>query len=376
MDFTCGFTSMWLQMNLHTIPNAVKSTALHPDIAKPVQMDRATPSIGAPNNNNSIPPSSTLSLIDMSSSIKKSAHVLIQPGPTSQRKAAGALVTKTAYPTPTDSAPASPMTLPPATSQPKSIEDQSRSLKIIIPAFKRRQFLAIKPAISAPPSHPIEKPYAEPGPSKQPSLPPSVRPATRLTHSNSAPVLPNPMLHSRRSFAPAHSGPRRYQRQRPVSPLTSDTEDSPGTFGPRESMSPRLPPVNTLPNPLPPIPIPTFLPKPGGNLRWDVEKYSWELTISELWPPEEWKKSLPVFPARVLWNAAQKIWLCEPSKSLTHPDRDSIGLSPPVRADLYASVRDGELDPIEEGLSIIWHRWRRSWGLFEYTPHKPTPPVS
>ena len=359
-DFTCGFTSMWLQMNLHTVPSSLIAPL-------------APPTIPLPNGpfQRSLNPGPT----GVQPVTTNPSHGSVPSNNLHQSHARSLSLTKTAYPTPTDSAPASPMSLPPVASQPKPAEDSSRSLKIIIPAFKRRH-LFTKPGVastssSPPPSINASTPEAGPSESSPRSARPNLPPAMP---NGAAPAMQRYGLPSRR---PPHRSPRRHQ-QRPVasSPVTSETEENPRTFGLRESMSPRLPPITTLPDPLPPVPVPTFLPRPGGNLRWDVEKYAWELTISELWPPNEWKKMLPVFPARLLWNAAQKIWLCEPSRSLTVPEQDNVGLSPAVRAALYASTREGDVDPVEDGLSIIWHRWRRSWGLFEYVPQKLSPSSS
>jgi hypothetical protein len=286
-----------------------------------------------------------------------------------QQKAPGLVMVGTAYPTPTDSAPASPISIPSVGSQQTAAEDPSRSLKIIIPAFKRRHLSTTSASSSS--SSQMQGIHFDSAVSKA-STPPKSLPEPSVTQRQPTLVLSRHVLPSRRSVVTVeHASPRRQKRQ--PSPLTSDTEDHPGTFGLRASMSPRLPPANTLPDPLPSVPIPTFLPKPGGNLRWDEATGVWELTISEVWPPGEWKKLLPIFPARVIWNAVQNVWMCEPSKSLTPPHKTNVGLSPSVQAALQACTREGEPEPLEEGLSIIWHRWRRSWGLFEYTPSRSPP---
>ena len=149
-----------------------------------------------------------------------------------------------------------------------------------------------------------------------------------------------------------------------VDSLETSEDDKPRAWGLRSSMSPPLPPRSTLPNSLPEVPIPTFLPVPGGGLTWDDKRSVWELTVSETWPPEKWKKQLPVFPARVLWNAVQQVWMCEPSRSLTKPNNQ---FSQSIQAALEASSIEGPVPSVKPGLSIIWHRWRRRWGLFEYS---------
>lgn len=242
--------------------------------------------------------------------------------------------------------------------------NQNNSLKIIIPAYKRRSLGAQKETqvngretprananLNGAGQNIVSAPVARPKRSEQPipaiprHLLPARRSSQRINHSSTP--LPPPMTID--------------------SSATSDDE-KPGGWGLRASMSPPLPPSNTLPDPLPTVAVPAFLPIPGGGLTWDHTKSVWELTISEAWPPEEWKKKLPVFPARVLWNAVQQVWMCEPASSLTKP---RIRLSPAVQAAFESSTIDGPLNLLEPGLSIIWHRWRRTWGLFEYVSPIP-----
>jgi len=332
VDFDCGFTKLWFQSNMQTAPSNIP-----------------------------IPPSySSGAVLSNGATERNLVHQRNQPAP---------VIAGAAYPTPTDSTPASPIPLP-STHQ-RTAEDPTRSLKVIIPAFKRRHLLATTTVASSSSSSTstqvsIQATYSDSTPPEQ-STPPKNPTGQLAAESQLTTILPRHMLPSRRSVVNIQQpSPRRRKRQ--LSPVLSEAEDNPDSFGPRTSMSPPLPPAITLPDPLPPVPVPTFLPKPGGNLIWDQTLGIWELTISEVWPPEEWKKTLPVFPARVTWNATQMVWMCVPSRALTAPSKTNVGLSPAVRASLEASTRDGEVESIEEGLSIIWHRWRRSWGLFKYVP--------
>ncbi|KAG8799540.1 hypothetical protein FRC16_004867 [Serendipita sp. 398] len=326
------------------------------------------------------------------------------------------------------------------TPMPKIKEEPSVSLKIIIPPFKRRATAAaaIKPPenpVSA--NKPIVSTAAEvntatvlpsravpsaaasssaalatitpsPTPPRVDGPPRSFHPSSGLVVFPAAmppplfawgplpqvqPVstLPTHLLTSKRPVIKvSYSSPRRRNKIKQVvathsPPAVSDpSDDEPSEnyavirrIGPRGSLSPPLPPSHTLPNPLPDISPPTFLPKPGGNLRWDEERKRWELTVSEAFPPSEWQRLLPVYPSRVLWNPALQIWCCEPSMELTWPPKeDKIGLSKEVRADLVSSKRDGPLPVLEPGLCIIWHRWRRTWGLFQFDPQRQPKIVS
>jgi hypothetical protein len=344
MDLNCGFTKLWIQVNMQTLPN----TAIPQSRSKSIPVALPPPMYPATAVSSNGPTQQQL------------AH---------QHRISAPVAVGTTYPTPTDSAPASPILLPSMVSQQTTIEDPTRSLKIIIPAFKRRHLSTTTASSSS--SSQMQGIQFQSTVSKAPTQPKSP-PEPFVTQSQPTLALSRHTLPRQRSVITIEHPSPRWQRRYP-SPLTSDTEDHPGAFGLRASMSPRLPPVNTLPDPLPSVPMPTFLPKPGGNLTWDEETRVWELTISEVWPPEEWRKLLPIFPARVFWNAVQSVWMCEPSKSLTPPHRTNVGLSRAVQASLQACTRDGDPELIEEGLSIIWHRWRRSWGLFEYTPRMSPP---
>lgn len=224
---------------------------------------------------------------------------------------------------------------------------------------------------------PLRRKPAPPAPPTPPA-PPAPLPSTTQRHAlqSRRSVIKIPPPHTRSATALRRSTDHPPRQPSPVvSEDEEDEQDRPGSFGNRTIMSPPLPPRSTLPDVMPPTPLPTFLPIPGGNLAWDEERLVWELTISEIWPPDSWKKQLPFFPARIFWNAAQKVWMCEPSECLRRPDTAKTILTPAVLASLTSARSNGPLPTIEPGLSVIWHRWRRTWGLFEYAlPSKPSTP--
>ncbi|KAG8805475.1 hypothetical protein FRC17_005487, partial [Serendipita sp. 399] len=198
-------------------------------------------------------------------------------------------------------------------------------------------------------------------------IPPPVFTWGPIPQGQTIPTITNHLLTSKRpSVKVSYSSPRRRNTAKreiatPTPPEVSDLSDEEPepldtdtairTIGTRTSLSPPLPPSHALPNPLPEISPPSFLPKPGGNLRWDPERKGWELTVSEACPPSEWQKILPVYPSRVFWNPVLQIWTCEPSKGLSHPPKeDRIGLSPQVWEELRAATREGPLPTVEPGL--------------------------
>ncbi|CCA70708.1 hypothetical protein PIIN_04642 [Serendipita indica DSM 11827] len=291
-------------------------------------------------------------------------------------------------------------------------QDGQQSLKIRIP--KRRATTATARPFTTEPLVHIKNTSASPPPSTKASLPvfaplvkqefgpvlstnglpPSNLPSTsgnpvqtpasrnvQPSHLTTTRLVPAPPLRRTRMGTRESIALSKQTREPSPAPSTSSSSsdvDQPGKFGVRESMSPPLPPRSLLPSPLPPVPVPECLPRPGGDLRWDDEKSFWELTISESWPPSQWKKLLPVFPARLIWDPANNLWMCIPSEVLTSPPpKDAtgmgrIGLSLDVQAELDSARRVGPLPRITEGHSIIWHRWRRTWALFEYVARVPT----
>lgn len=177
-------------------------------------------------------------------------------------------------------------------------------------------------------------------------------------------------------------------------------EPEPGTFGLRDSLSPQPPDIDLLlqygMESLPrrateanhgmvldedmegvepartrdelPVPIPTHLPKPGGELYYHLEAQTWEVTMGGAADEAAWSKGLPVFPCRVIWNAAREVWRCVPCERW-----EIITAEERVRTE-----RDKRIVPIRrgwqsedvpfvlDGLALVWQRSRRKWTLEEY----------
>lgn len=335
IDSTCGFSPQWLKLNLHSIPQAIS-----------VQL----------------PPQGSASLAPFIVPIAKTHREQSHFSNRNPKRPSMEIVTgypkaiqNSEYSAPTISSVTSLDSPEPSSQQIRISEtDQSGSLKIVIPAHKRRKNTHAQKEANAKAKveaqSNVKTRRVIPGAGRRPAPPLNTDPT----------CVPQHMKPTKQLVKPVH--PSSIQQPGESSSSTSE-EDKPGLYGIRSSTSPPLPPINTLPNPLPPVPLPTFLPIPGGNLAWDHKRRLWELVVSEMWPPEEWKKRLPVFPARILWNPVQAVWMCEPSTSLTKPPHR---LSSALQASVEASKTNQPLPQHDKGLSIIWHRWRRTWGLFEY----------
>ncbi|PVF97943.1 hypothetical protein CPB86DRAFT_807023 [Serendipita vermifera] len=369
-DLTCGFSHSWVHTNLHTVPESLSK-------APPPW----TPYVPLPTPTLTNGPTPKLPIKDVSMrDVTEIDNVFKKPldTPFSASKPASPISEPSPPLSPTTSAsiPPSPATHTPNSQSNTNDKNDSRSLKIIIPAHKRRHLSSSgnTEVAEVPSDNAREVPRA----ATVAAITPPKPPLRTLRPSATAPSTPRPSHPLRQTVS---NFDRRYPRRRhtlptPPSPISSSSSsegEEPGRFGMRESMSPPLPPSSTLPDPLPPVPLPSFLPRPGGNLGWNDQRSVWELTVSEQWPPKVWESLLPCFPARILWNPIQKVWMCEPSESLRSPQiGQGVGVSSQTLMELESSRAEGPPPQLEPGLSIIWHRWRRTWGLFEYVAPIPS----
>ena len=177
-------------------------------------------------------------------------------------------------------------------------------------------------------------------------------------------------------------------------------EPEPGTFGLRDSLSPKPPDIDLLlqygMESLPrrateasygtvldedmegvepaktrgelPVPIPGHLPKPGGELYYHAKAQTWELSMGGAADSAAWSKALPVFPCRVIWNATREVWRCVPCERwemVTAEERVKM-----ERDKRIVCVRRGwqteDVPFVMDGLALVWQRSRRKWTLEEY----------
>jgi hypothetical protein len=177
-------------------------------------------------------------------------------------------------------------------------------------------------------------------------------------------------------------------------------EPEPGTFGLRDSLSPQPPDIDlllqygmeSLPCRTPeashgmvldedmeeveptktrnelPISIPVYLPKPGGELYYHAEAQMWELTMGGAVDEAAWSKALPVFPCRVMWNAAREVWRCVPCVQwgmVTAEERVRMERDKRI-VRVGREWQSKDIPFVMDGLALVWQRSRRKWTLEEY----------